>query len=137
MKGPEEDVDTFKKRLVGHSPWPQCQQPGDKPNLLNFHNLVPIPVEVLAAGDAAGHEWEREHWGCRYGASETRIIDEWKGWVIYEFETAWAPPTAFLETVAKQWPTLVMILEYEELGMGFKGIAKFEGENHEDHCLQL
>jgi len=41
-----------------------------------------------------------------------------------------------LETAAKQWPALTFILEYEEGGMGFKGLARFQGEQHEDHCIE-
>ena len=48
--------------------------------------------------------------------------------VEYAFDTAWSPPIKFLENVAKQWPNLTFVLEYEELGMGFKGLAKFQGE---------
>ena len=43
----------------------------------------------------------------------------------------------FLQTVAMQWPTLQFVLEYEEPGMAFKGLAKFQGEMHEDHCISL
>ncbi len=40
-----------------------------------------------------------------------------------------------MEKVAKQFPTLTLLLDYEEQSMGFKGIAKFKGETREDHCL--
>jgi hypothetical protein len=65
------------------------------------------------------------------------ILDEWEGCVIYEFDTAWSPPMEFLQAVAKQWVGLQFVLEYEEPGMAFKGLAKFQGEVHEDHCISL
>ena len=43
----------------------------------------------------------------------------------------------FLQTVAKQWPALQAVLEYEEPGMGYKGLAKFQGDVCEDHCITL
>ena len=55
----------------------------------------------------------------------------------YEFYTAWSPPIEFLQNVAVQWPTLLFVLEYEEPGVAFKGLAKFQGEIHEDHCISL
>ena len=55
----------------------------------------------------------------------------------YEFYTAWSPPIEFLKKVAVQWPALQFVLAYEEPGMGFKGLAKFQGEVHEDHCISL
>jgi hypothetical protein len=43
----------------------------------------------------------------------------------------------FLKAVAKQWPALVFVLDYEEPGMAYKGLAKFQGEGCEDHCISL
>ena len=62
---------------------------------------------------------------------------EREGHVEYEFYTAWSPPIELLQTVAVQWPTLKFILAYEEPGMAFKGLAKFQGEIHEDRCISL
>ena len=65
------------------------------------------------------------------------LLDEWQGCLIYQFDTAWSPPMEFLQAVAKQLPALTCILEYEEPGMAYKGLAKFQGEHHEDHCISL
>ena len=69
------------------------------------------------------------NWGCKWGASDPGVLSEWEGHVEYEFYTAWSPPIEFLQTVAVQWPALVFVLVYEEPGMGFKGIAKFQGDD--------
>ena len=55
----------------------------------------------------------------------------------YEFYTAWSPPIELLKRVSVQWPALVFVLAYEEPGMAFKGVAKFQGEINEDHCISL
>jgi hypothetical protein len=139
IRGPEAEVVAFKEKAVGHSPWSRPEELVNvEPNALNFHNLVPIPDEVLAAGyEAAGYDWEKKNWGCMWGANDTLVVDEWERVVMYEFNTAWSPPSAFLEALAKKLPTLLFILEYEELGCGFKGLAKFQGEIKEDHCISL
>ena len=135
ITGPEADIEAFKKKAVGHSPWHKPPE-GEEPDALNFHSLLPVPDDVLAAGyEAAGYDWERDHWGCKWGACHAELIDEWDGCVCYSFDTAWSPPIEFCQSVARQWPTLTFILEYEEGGMGFKGLARFEGETHEDHCI--
>lgn len=135
ITGPEVDIQAFKTKAVGRSPW---VKPEGDPEALNFHSLVPIPDQVLKVGyEAAGYDWERANWGCKWGAENPTILDGWDGCVIYEFDTAWSPPMEFLQTVAKQWPTLVLILEYEEPGLAYKGLAKFQGEVCEDHCLSL
>ena len=45
--GPKVDVQAFKAKAVGPSPW---EEPEGEPDALNFHSLVPIPEEVLKAG---------------------------------------------------------------------------------------
>src|ERR1035437_5073947 len=47
------------------------------------------------------------------------------------------PPIPFLSKLAPLWPTLTFLLDYEEMGMGFKGITKVQGDAVEDHCLDL
>ena len=137
LRGPELDVAAFRKQAVGHSPWPRFQEgEGETANLLNFHNLVPIPPEVRTAGyDNAGANWERENWGCTYGAFETSIVDDREDAVVYDFQTAWSPPIEFCVRAAKQFPTLTFILDYDKPAMGFKGIARFKGEANENHCI--
>ena len=65
------------------------------------------------------------------------LVDEWAGHLCYVLDTAWTPPIPFLEQLARQWPTLKFLLDYEELGMGFKGITKAVGATLEDHCIAL
>ena len=135
ITGPRADVQAFKTKAVGHSPW---EQPEGKPDVLDFHSLVPVPEQVLQAGyESAGYNWEKENWGCKWGAEGPTIVDEWEGHLEYEFYTAWSPPIEFLQKVAVQWPALVLILAYEEPGTAYKGLAKFQGEIHEDHCISL
>lgn len=132
--GPDEDVQRFKVQAAGHSPWPT----EDRASVLNFHSLVPIPAEVIAAGcAAAGYDWERAHWGCKWGACHPELVDEWEGHLTYTFDTAWSPPLEFLQQLGPQWPNLIFLLDYEEMGMGFKGLCKTKGEVVEDHCLTL
>lgn len=139
ITGPKAEVLAFKERAVGHPPWSRPEElVSVEPSALNFHSLVPVPDEVLAGGyEKAGYDWEKEHWGCKWGASEAGIVDQWEGFIAYEFNTAWSPPLEFLEALAVKWPNLMFVLEYEEPGCAFKGLAKFQGENHEDHCISL
>jgi len=134
VTGPGADVLRFKLQAVGLSPWDGA---GEE-NILNFHSLVPAPPKVLAAGyDQTGYHWERANWGCKWGACQAQLVDEWEGMLIYSFDTAWSPPVPFLEKLAPKWPTLTFLLDYEETGMGFKGIARVAGNSVEDHCLEL
>jgi hypothetical protein len=134
--GPDEDVARFKEQAAGYSPWGHIKD--QEHTVLNFHSLVPVPPEILADGyNDAGYNWERDHWGCKWGACESHLVDEWEGHLHYAFDTAWAPPIPFLEKLAPQWPTLKFLLDYEELSMGFKGITKAAGAVIFDHCVEL
>ncbi|MBI5821391.1 MAG: hypothetical protein HZA88_20680 [Verrucomicrobia bacterium] len=137
--GPEADVQAFRTQAVGHSPrLTTTEITSEKPDPLNFHSLVPIPDEVLKAGyDETGYHWEKLNWGCKWGAHHSQVADEYAGRIVYNFDTAWCPPVEFIGTAAKLWPTLTLLLEYEELGVGFKGITKAHGEELEDHCVTL
>ncbi len=138
VSGPPDEVQRFKEKAVGHSPWlPAAEVGREKPDQLNFHSLFPVPEELVKAGyNEAAYHWERDNWGCKWGARETQILDEWDGGVIYEFDTAWVPPLEFIEHVSKQWPRLTFDLEYEECGIGFKGAAKAQAGQLNDHCKQ-
>lgn len=134
--GPVEDVKRFREQAIGYSPWTHIKE--QLVNALNFHSLVPVPPEVLsAAADRAGYDWEVATWGCKWGACHAQLADEWEGHLEYTFDTAWAPPIPFLAVIAPKWPTLTFLLEYEETGFGYKGMAKVKGDVIEDHCLQL
>lgn len=134
--GPDDDIKRFKEQSIGYSPWGATKE--QKQNVLNFHSLVPIPPETLSTGyGPAGYEWELKNWGCKWGASSTELVDEMEGHVAYAFDTPWVPPVPFLAKLGPAWPTLTFLLDYEEMGMGFKGIAKVKGDAVEDHCVEL
>jgi hypothetical protein len=125
VTGPNQHVQRFKDKAVGHYPW--SKEP-DEPNPLNFHSLVPIPESILAAPyEDAGYDWENKYWGCKWGSCETRLQAE-DGRLVYTFDTAWSPPLELLETVAKDWPALRFVLDYEEPGVGLKGSMTHESE---------
>jgi hypothetical protein len=135
--GPAADVKRFRRRAVGCSPWTEKDETPESV-VLNFHNLVPIPPDVLAAGyEAAGYDWERQHWGCKWGACHAELTDEWDGHLVYTFDTAWTPPLPFLKHLGPQWPTLRFVVAYEEWGVGFQGLCKVQGAAVEDRGVIL
>ena len=137
VTGPAEDVARFQEQAAGFRPW-HSPEAGQAPDLLNFHSLLPIPAEVLTAGYApAGYNWERHHWGCKWGACHAALVDKWEGGVFYEFDTAWSPPLPLVQHVSRVWPTLVFVLDYEDPRMGFKGVSRAEGGVLEGHCINL
>jgi len=66
------------------------------------------------------YDWQVNNWGTKWDAhvcSETKNEDSFHVW----FDTAWSPPTLWLEKVHNMFPDLSFELKYEEEGMGFWG----------------
>jgi hypothetical protein len=91
--------------------------------VLTFQDLFPEPDPNLVNEPAE--------------ALEFRIADDWDDGLVCEFDTAWSPPLDTLRRLSSLWPELVFVLEYEESGDGFKGLAKATAGNLEDHCIHF
>jgi|TARA_R110000824_G_scaffold156203_2_gene329178 hypothetical protein len=109
---------------------------------LSFHALYPVPDDFLRfpyddrqavmLGEKVGedrpyggYEWERIHWGVKWGSCEASLEAEEDSFLQYEFTTPWGPPMEFLQKISELWPDLVFELEYSESGMGFAGKVGF------------
>ena len=112
--------------------------------VFSFHGLYPVPEDyrrfpydcnrareigelVGEPRTQGGYSWEIENWGCKWGAAESYLNHVEPTYLSYAFDTAWAPPLEFLETVSSKWPTLSFEIDYAEPGMGFEGTAVYEG----------
>lgn len=120
----------------------------DNKSSFSFHAFVPMPREVMLAPydpnrlkEAAakypewfgrfpnllsGYDWEHKNFGVKWGASEPSVGEVYQGsdgrwYVDYSFETAWAPPTDFMHSLADLYPTFTFDLSFREEGMGFAG----------------
>lgn len=93
----------------------------------SFHNIVPAPLgdgyneslEDTGSLSQGWYDWNIENWDTKWDAYEvtrSRITDLI---VNYDFTTAWSPPTAVIETLAKQYPDMLITFTYtEENGWG-------------------
>ena len=66
-----------------------------------------------------GYNWQSKYWGTKWNACEVEHHDDGN----YSFETAWAPPEAWLVCMSMTFPKLKFQLSYSEPGMGFMGIT--------------
>ncbi len=129
--GPPEEVARFKAQAVGYCPFMTDEERArTEPCEFSFHNLFPIPTEVLVKGDegSAVYHWECENWGVKWGAECDTVyccFDETIPYRLhYRFDTPWDPPIKFLKHVSKNWPSLVFFLGYTGEGIEFIGVAK-------------
>ena len=83
-------------------------------------------------GYATWYDWCINEWGTKWDACSSQIQDNENGCFIVSFETAWAPPSAWLETICKDYPRLVFEMEFEESGMGFGGTSYCANGEYEE-----
>ena len=79
-------------------------------------------------GYAHWYDWCIANWGTKWDAKVEQFDDEDPKAVYVYFETAWSPPTAFLEWFCQQHPDTIFDCEYDEEGCFFEG----ETSHHPD-----
>lgn len=97
-----------------------------KPSPPPGHKAGPNELTRLLDGSLEPFDWytwRLVHWGTKWDLSEDIdvVMDYKKREIVYRFDTAWSPPTAWVTGVSKKYPTLVFRLEYEESGCDFEG----------------
>lgn len=138
VSGPPEDIDRWIERATD----------GEMP--LSLNRLYPQPQEIIDSAENDGdypdeepawRHWRNKHWGTRWELDEHTYIEtesiENGVCVIYVFETAWAPPVAAIDHVAKDFPTLTFKLLYEEVGMMFVGRYITKHGKAEHKCTRI
>jgi hypothetical protein len=81
-----------------------------------------------------GYHWQCKHWGTKWDADgvEASISEER---AEYHFATAWSPPLALFDAVAKDFPALTFRLRYFEPTEDFTGYVVWRhGSRAEDVC---
>jgi hypothetical protein len=74
-----------------------------------------------------GTKWDVEGYVSRGGDTDAHIT----------FESAWSPPTYWLEHVAPQFPNLKFQLNYREEGVGFEGSTYAYRDEFNDECREM
>lgn len=126
IEGPPEDVKKFVDKAPGWG-WGEEGTPNSEPDVLSFHNFVPMPDVLIKANQAdpandEWYHWAQKNWGTKWDACEsTRDGDASTGRVEYSFYTAWGPPISWVYATGKQYPMLTFTLQYAEPGGDFAG----------------
>ena len=91
-----------------------------------FSAFLPAPPGVDP------YYWNIDHWGVKWDVDveDARIEPEE---IRLSFDTAWAPPEAFVQSVSEMFPGLSFHLEFEEPGADFQGyVIVRDGEVQEE-----
>ena len=83
------------------------------------------------------YNWSIENWGTKWDAGESGTNQDTENVLDLSFDTAWAPPTPWLQKVTEKYRKLKFTLEYTEEGMGFEGKAFAKDGEMEDNCMEV
>lgn len=92
---------------------------------LSFSKLFPYPKD----SNLSEYSWNIQNWGTKWDVSYEKDgvllaiephyseLNE----AVYDFDTAWSPPTALIHNIAKNFPGITFELSYYESGEVFAG----------------
>lgn len=118
--GDKESIDKFVNKANGLTQKypPQffdIKEKEDKTSVLSFHQLVPIPDDILVKNYSDyGYYVELDLWGVKWGAFNESLQEHVDGKATYKFTTAWCIPHKFLERVSVLFPTLTFYISFSE-----------------------
>lgn len=82
----------------------------------SFSGSLPIPIDE----ENNWYKWCNVNWGTKWDVNEETIIyDISTDYIEYQFETAWCPPSKWLENIYKNYPLLDFKLISDEAGSDF------------------
>ena len=125
---------------------------GDEINLKRVKILKAMEKEVtkseIEEGEKAllnekmyGHKdwynWSVDNWGTKWDACDSVTNNDTENELHLGFDTAWSPPTPWLQKVTEKYKLLKFTLEYTEEGMGFEGKTFARNGEMEDNCMQV
>lgn len=82
------------------------------------------------------YDWRVDNWGTKWDVdAHIDILTDTEARVV--FDSAWAPPCAWLKNIAPDFPNVKFHLEYEEAGWGFQGNTYAFRDEFDDYCVEM
>lgn len=83
-------------------------------------------------GTVSWYDWALANWGTKWDIDASVSWSDEEDCVTIDFDTAWGPPTEFVEKLTEMFPVLDIIHYWAEPGMCFGGLAAYsEGQMRE------
>ena len=110
VKGPKEDVAAFKKKVCHYIK----DEEGKRKLVFDFETTVPIPKELnvedssdpkmkpIYEANLKKYGYKDWYWNAYGFGKPTPIQNGYR----FRFDTAWSPPSSWLETTARLFPSL-------------------------------
>jgi hypothetical protein len=115
--GDKDNLDTFERNAKGSIQkylGDEHLDVGESKENLCFHKLYPVPSKFTQTYyDEKSYEWERKHWGCKWGAKHSKIKEKTDEILVYQFLVTHLP-IKWLVKVSLDYQDLVFHLEAED-----------------------
>tara|TARA_Y100001938_G_C8084948_1_gene431381 strand:+ start:235 stop:696 length:462 start_codon:yes stop_codon:yes gene_type:complete len=136
----EVDIDKAREQLKEFRDSAKLiEEDGTEASSMSMNNLYPMPKELENTKSPSDkpnwYDWRCDNWGTKWDVEGCLEYDD-EDYLEYSFQSAWSPPTAFLEKVSKDFPLLRFRLKYEEEGNGFLGVAVATNGHLNDQCIE-
>jgi len=76
---------------------------------------------------SGGYEWCIANWGTKWGFCNPVLAHDGQKKLLYEFESAWSPPSPLIRKMGEMFPQLKFRLLYFEGSCAFQGCLEMEG----------
>jgi len=111
---------------VSVSKWRRVEQPDGS------EVSVAISAEELQGyldqyGATNWYDWQVNNWGTKWDVDANVDENVEDGEAVITFDSAWSPPTAFMDSLAQMFSSLRFVLDYAEPGVCFGGRRVYEG----------
>jgi hypothetical protein len=153
VEGPAEEREKFRKAAVGHDDKADEEKEA-KESVLDFEALRPTPspeelakspddefnshatnmlAGLLGKREKDWYTWRLANWGTKWRAGYAELREGSGDLLIYDFDTAWGPPSELFEYVSNLFPELTFTLRYGEGANDFQGHRVFKGGECIEH----
>lgn len=154
VRGTADDLRKFveKANETTHLDWKPMkydkQQGPNHVGPLNFAAFIPLPEDAArytyGEREAYGYHWCANNWGTKWHVAGKRNFDRLEneeeniqaGKVLYEFNTAWSPPSKVFEAMVEQFPALDFLMKFREEDSYYGYMEGHNGEVTADETLQ-
>jgi len=78
-------------------------------------------AEIEAIGYTNWYDWSIDHWGVKWDASDSRVVEDEPPYLDIHFMSPWGPPDVFVQKFREKWPDASISAFYREPGLQFAG----------------
>ena len=120
VSGPPEAIHEFKDAVRGR----ELNTPATEQQFC-LQAIIPMPVGLVGTrspGDSPNwFDWQIENWGCKWGASDPKLLEDSDTLLLYTFDIPGGPPYQLYRQLWLRFLNLSLSWFYYEPNMEIEG----------------